>query len=69
VIGELPAATAPEHREASRIEQVGGLGRDAGGVERRVFQQPDQLARLAVGDRAGSGLHRRLGREIGNQRR
>ena len=45
VIGVLPAAAALEHREASRLQQVGGLGRDAGGVERRMLQQPDQLAR------------------------
>jgi biotin carboxyl carrier protein len=47
VIGELAAAAAGEHRQAARVEQVFRLGRDAGGVERRVLQQPDQLARLA----------------------
>jgi hypothetical protein len=49
VIGELSAAAGGEEREA-RIEQVAFLAAGARGVERGVFQQPDQLGRPLVGD-------------------
>ena len=58
VIGELAAAPGRVHREAC-LDQLGGLGAGAGGVERRMLDQPDELARSAVGDRRGAGLHDR----------
>ena len=47
--------------EEAGLQQVARLGRDAGSVEGRVFQQPDELARGPFGDRRGAGLHRRHG--------
>ncbi len=66
VIGELAAAAALEHREAVGGDQVGGLGRHAGGVERRMLQQPDQLARRTVGDGGRTGLHGGNGCRVGH---
>ena len=57
VIGELPAAADLVDREA-RIDQVGRVGAGAGGVERRVLEQPHQLGRAAVRDRGGARIHR-----------
>ena len=67
VIGELAAAPAAEHREPSWIEQVGRLGGHAGGVERRMLQQPDHLAGLPIGDRPSARLHERLGVRVGHE--
>ncbi len=58
MVGELAAAPGLEHWQPIRIQQVGGFGRDPGGVERRMFEQPDQLTRLARRDGGGAGLHR-----------
>ena len=58
VIGDLAAAPGGKHRKA-RIEQVGRLAAGAGGVERGVFQQPDQFARPVVPDIGGAGFHGR----------
>ena len=56
VIGVAPAAPGRDDGKA-RVEQVGGVGAGAGGVDRRVFEQPDQLARAARRDRRGARLH------------
>ena len=48
VIGELPAPPAAMHRESLRRDQVLVAGRGAGGVERRMLDQPDALARQPV---------------------
>ena len=63
VIGVAPAAPGRVDREALRIEQLGRVGAGAGGVERRMLEQPDQLARLAGADRRGARLH--LGQRLG----
>src|SRR5205814_10588405 len=62
--GELAAAAGREHRKA-RIEQVRSLAAGAGGVERGVFQQPDQFGGLPGRDRSDPRLHGRYGLEIG----
>ena len=69
VIGVLAAAPGGEDREAVRRQQIGRLGAGAGGVERRVLEQPDQLARRPRPDGGDPGLHDadRLG--IGHQGR
>ena len=48
------AATAPgiEHVEALGIEQFGGVGAGPGSEQRRVLEQPDQLACIVLADRA-----------------
>src|SRR6185312_1267999 len=47
MIGILPAPARAVHWEEPGVHQVGRLGAGAGGVERRVLEQPDQLRRLA----------------------
>ena len=69
VVGELAAAPAAEHRKPPRLEQVRRLGRDARGVERRVFQQPDQFARLTFSDRASAPPSRSSASPVGHERR
>src|SRR5665213_6490 len=66
VIGDLPAASGIEYREAG-FEQVSGLAAGAGGVERGVFQEPDQFARPAFRDIGGAGLHGSQGLGVGNR--
>ncbi len=63
MIGELPPAPGLEHRQQIGIQEVAILGRDAGRIERRMLEQPDQLARVAGGDGRRPSLHRlhRLG--------
>ena len=62
VIGPLPAAAGGEGREAGGIGQFRRFGGGAGGVERRVLDQPDQFARRAGADRGDAGVHQRRGR-------
>jgi len=57
VVGELAAAPAPVDREAVGLQQVPGRGRGAGGVERRMLDQPHQFRRRAGVDRPGPQLH------------
>src|ERR1700704_3408862 len=64
VIGQLPAAPGGEHRETG-VEQVTGLAAGPGGIERGVFQQPDQLGRLVSRDFSNPCFHGRYGLEIG----
>src|SRR5262249_16233870 len=49
VIGIAPAASAAMHREA-RVEQLVRLRAGACGIERRMLEQPDPLARRPVAD-------------------
>ncbi len=49
VIGELAAAARAVNREA-RFDQLLRLRRGAGGVKRRMLNEPDQLARFAARD-------------------
>ena len=64
VIGELAAAPAAVDGQALRIEQVLGPRAGAGGVERRVLEQPDELGRAPVRDRRRAGLHDADGRVV-----
>ena len=57
VIGDLPAAPAREQRKAG-LQKVVCLAGGAGGVERGMLQQPDELRGLAGGDRSGARFHR-----------
>jgi hypothetical protein len=57
MIGPLAAAPGGERREARRIRELVRPGRGAGGVERRVLHQPDQLLRRAGADRRHSFPH------------
>ena len=66
VIGELAAAPGRMDRKA-RLDQLLGLGAGAGGVERGVLEQPDQLARRAVGYGGGARLHDRERRLVVDQ--
>jgi hypothetical protein len=56
VIGELPAAPDRMHREA-RVGEVLRPGAGAGGIERRVLQQPDEFRSASVRDRRDPCLH------------
>ena len=58
VIGELAAAPGAKDREA-RVDQVAVLGAGAGGVERRMLEEPDALGRGSVRDRVGARFHLR----------
>ena len=69
MIGVFAAAPGGEHREAVGLDQVLDAGAGAGGVERRVLDQPDHLAGGAASDRFGTRLHHgkriRIGGEAG----
>src|SRR5580704_9662671 len=56
VIGELAAAAGGMDGEA-RLDQLLRLRRGAGGVKRRMLNEPDQLARFAARDRRGARVH------------
>jgi hypothetical protein len=56
VIGHL-ATTAALVNGKARVEHVGAIGAGAGGVERRMLDQPDQLGRFAAGDGLDACLH------------
>ena len=56
VIGELAAAAGGMDGEA-RLDQLLRLRRGAGGVKRRMLEEPDQFARLAARDRVGARGH------------
>src|SRR4029079_10510859 len=57
VIGELPAAAGLENGKPLWVEQMLGPGAGAGGVKRRVLQQPDQLRRMTGSDACDPPLH------------
>ncbi len=67
VIGVLPASAALVDREALRLEQVLGARAGAGGVERRVFEEPDQLGRALVADCCDPPLHQGHGLVIAHR--
>ena len=67
MIGHLAAAAALVNREAG-VQDVGEVGAGAGGIKRRVLDQPDQLRRLAIGDRFDARLHDRQRIRIGDGR-
>ena len=56
VIGELAAAAGDVDRKA-RLDQLLRPRRGAGGVKRRVLEEPDEFACLASRDRRGTGRH------------
>src|SRR5665213_605460 len=68
VIGELPAAAGLEHRKEVGRDEILGPRAGARRVERRVFQQPDQLRRGAGADRGDALLHPPHRRLIGDRR-
>ena len=67
MIGEATAAAGLEHREAVRIEELGRVGAGAGGIKRRVLEQPDELARPTGADRLDPFLHRRHRQGVGHE--
>jgi hypothetical protein len=56
VIGELAAAAGAMDRE-SRFDQLLRLRRGAGGVKRRMLEEPDQFARFTARDCFGARVH------------
>jgi hypothetical protein len=67
VIGILPAAPGVVDREAAGRQQVLRRRRGAGGIKRRVLEQPHGLVGDASGDGCGPRLHRRQSLGIGDQ--
>ena len=57
VIGEAPAAPGAIDRKALRCQKLSPLGAGAGGIERRVLDEPDTLRGGAGGDGGGYLLH------------
>jgi len=47
MIGELATPSGAVNREALWIQQIHFVGTGAGGVDRRMFKEPDQLGRTA----------------------
>ena len=68
VIGVAPAAPGLVDGKA-RIDQLGRIGAGAGGVERRVLEQPDPLARRPRPDRFRARVHVRQCRFVIGQAR
>ena len=58
VIGELAAASGAMDRKTG-FDEVAVLGARAGGVERRMLDEPDAFGRVAARDRLGARLHLR----------
>ena len=56
VVGIAPAAPGVINRKAA-VEQFGGVGARPCGIERRVLEEPDALARAVGADRSGAALH------------
>jgi hypothetical protein len=63
MIGVFAAASGREDREAVGVDQVFDTGAGAGGVKRRVLDQPDQLGCGTGADRLGTCFHQ--GKRIG----
>jgi len=66
MIGVLPAAAAFIDREAVGVGQILRFGGGAGGVERRVFQEPDRLGCGAICNRVCAVLHPGHGVGVGD---
>src|SRR5260370_40595396 len=67
MIGELAAATGRKQRKTG-VEQVCGSAAGPGGVDRGMFQQPDELWRLLRGDIGNPRLHGGHSFGIGHRR-
>jgi len=67
MIGPLPAASGGIAGEAGRVGEFRRPRRGSGGVERRMFHQPDLLARRPGPDRRDARGHRSEGVRIGRQ--
>ena len=57
MIGPLPATAGVEGGKAGRVGQFRRFGRGAGGVERRMLDQPDQFAGRPGADGGDARLH------------
>ena len=68
VIGELAAASGAMNRKAG-VDQVGVLRARAGGVKRRMLDEPNALGRVSARDRVGAHFHLRQGVGILRQSR
>ena len=66
VVGVAAAAAARVHRQARRLEQLVGAGAGSGGIQRRVLEQPHQLAGAALADRGHALLHPGDGSGVGD---
>ena len=66
MIGELAAAAGHVDGKTC-LDEVFRLGRGAGGIERRVFEEPDLLAGGAGGDLGDARLHMGEGVQIGDR--
>ena len=67
MIGVLPAAPRLIDVKPVRGQQIGAIGRGAGGVKRGVLDQPDRLVCGAFGDGIGAGLHERKRLRVAGQ--
>ena len=67
VISEFPAPPGAEHGKALGQHEVDVAGAGAGGVKRRVLEQPHLLGRLAGSDVGGARLHRGDGLRVGDK--
>src|SRR6185437_14924290 len=65
VIGVLPAAAALKHREAAGLDEIAVARARAGGIERRMLEEPHELRRGARADGGNARLHRRDRRLVG----
>ena len=68
MIGELPAPPCAMHRKA-RVDEILVPGRCAGGVERRMLDQPDEFVGLTGRNGGGPRLHEGDGGLVGHQPR
>ena len=59
VIGVAPAPPGFVHGQPAGVEEFVGGRADAAGIERRVFEQPDEFARAAAADGGDALFHRR----------
>ena len=69
VVGELPAASAAKDVKSVRRQQIGRLGRDSGGIQRRMFEEPDELFGLAQSDGLSVPFHGLHGGQVRRQPR
>ena len=67
MIGVTPTATGRDHFKAG-IDKFGRVGAGACGIDRRMFEQPDQFCGIASGNGLIARLHFSKRRAIGNRR-